>query len=116
VDEQLSLMRAGLVFADASSAVGGVSLGLLGVLEIVVAVIIYVVPSIVANRCQTVNQGAVIVVNLLLGWTCLGWIAALAMAAGGMTKDQLTGMRPVSAPAPAPTISPDGQWWRDGRQ
>ncbi len=49
---------------------------------------IYVVPWIVAERRHVRNSGAVIVVDLLLGWTFIGWVVALAMAAGGGKETQ----------------------------
>jgi hypothetical protein len=105
-----------LVLADASSAAASALSLLLGFVLLAGLIVAYFVPTILANRRHTVNVGAVAVINVLLGWTCIGWIVALAMAAGGMTHGQLTGMRTIPAPAPEPTISPDGRWWWDGSQ
>lgn len=105
-----------LVLADTTNPVASAGLLLLGFATLAGLVVAYFVPTFIANRRHTVNVGAVAVVNVLLGWTCIGWIIALAMAAGGMTNEQLTGTRMIPAPAPAPTISPDGQWWWDGSQ
>lgn len=41
---------------------------------------LYFVPSIVAIFKKMHNTGPVIVINLLLGWTFIGWIVALAMS------------------------------------
>ncbi|MEV7401744.1 superinfection immunity protein [Streptomyces sp. NPDC091267] len=41
----------------------------------------YFVPTVVALTRGVPNKGSVIVINLLLGWTVVGWIVALAMAA-----------------------------------
>lgn len=41
---------------------------------------VYFLPSIVAWRRHVVNVGSVVVVNVLLGWTFIGWVVALAMA------------------------------------
>jgi hypothetical protein len=67
---------------------------------------------------HTINKGAVSVVTILLGWTVLGWIIALAMAAGGTTEEQLKARSaPASAPmAAAPVISPDGKSWWNGKE
>lgn len=46
--------------------------------------LIYFIPSIVANGNNKKNEGAIIVFNILLGWTILGWIIALVWA---MMKD-----------------------------
>lgn len=60
---------------------------------IIVLVLIYILPINLAWTRRTVNRGAVLVIDLFLGWTFLGWVVALAMAAGG-AKD--------SAPRPEP--------------
>lgn len=46
------------------------------------AILLWLAPTIVAVRRNMPNKGAVIVVDLLLGWTFIGWIVALAMACG----------------------------------
>lgn len=51
--------------------------------ELVALVIVgglYVLPLIVAVLRSAPNTGAIVVINLLLGWTVIGWIVALAMA------------------------------------
>jgi hypothetical protein len=50
--------------------------GALGLLIIVV----YFLPSIEAYRRKVVDRGSVLVINLFLGWTLIGWVVALAMA------------------------------------
>lgn len=47
---------------------------------------LYILPSAVARGRGLTAPGPVYVVNLLLGWTVLGWVAALAMAVGFPTK------------------------------
>ncbi len=59
--------------------------GLLGtVLLGGVATCIYLIPWIVAASRETRNRGTIAVVNILLGWTFIGWVIALAMAFGEM--------------------------------
>lgn len=41
---------------------------------------LYFLPSIVAVARKVTNQGSVVVINLFLGWTFVGWVIALAMA------------------------------------
>lgn len=41
----------------------------------------YFIPTIVAYARSVPNKGSVAVVNFFLGWTVIGWIIALAMAA-----------------------------------
>ncbi|ALA11962.1 hypothetical protein SEA_TASP14_72 [Mycobacterium phage Tasp14] len=41
---------------------------------------VYLLPTLVATVRKSHLLGPVTVVNLLLGWTFIGWVAALAMA------------------------------------
>lgn len=50
------------------------------VATLLVSVASYVLPSIIALARKVPNVGSVIVVNVLLGWTFVGWVVALAMA------------------------------------
>lgn len=43
-------------------------------------VVLYFAPWITAYQRKTKNKGQVAILNLLLGWTILGWIIALVMA------------------------------------
>ncbi len=43
--------------------------------------VLYFVPTIIAFARGVRNAGSVLVVNLFLGWTLVGWVVALAMAA-----------------------------------
>jgi hypothetical protein len=47
---------------------------------ILIALALYLVPSIVATKRQHRNQTAIFLVNILLGWTFIGWVAALVWA------------------------------------
>ncbi|ATN94059.1 membrane protein [Mycobacterium phage Kumao] len=40
----------------------------------------YLVPTFIAQARQSHLLGPVVVINLLLGWTFVGWVVALAMA------------------------------------
>jgi len=42
---------------------------------------VYGLPSIIAIASGKQNAAAIVILNLLLGWTLLGWIAALVWAA-----------------------------------
>jgi hypothetical protein len=62
--------------------IGHVSSGTLAGTMLVFAIIgAYFVPTIVAAARKVPNQGSVFVINLFLGWTVIGWVVALAMAA-----------------------------------
>ena len=47
------------------------------------SLIIYFLPSIVANYREIEKQAGVFVVNLFLGWTLIGWVVALTWAVTG---------------------------------
>jgi len=52
----------------------------LGVLEITLAILIfgvYFLPSLIAFLRQHKNKLAIFILNILLGWTGLGWTVAL---------------------------------------
>jgi hypothetical protein len=41
---------------------------------------LYFVPSVVGAIRGVPNIGSIIVINVFLGWTFIGWVVALAMA------------------------------------
>lgn len=45
--------------------------------EALIVIAFYFLPTIVAAIRHHPNQNAIFILNLLLGWTILGWIAAL---------------------------------------
>lgn len=47
---------------------------------ILISVIIYFLPSIIAEKRKHNNSSSIIILNLFLGWTFLGWVIALAMS------------------------------------
>lgn len=53
-----------------------------------IMLVIYFIPTFVASDRKTLNKEQVMVVNLFLGWTLLGWVIALAMAYSHKTKCQ----------------------------
>ena len=53
-------------------------------MEIIVIIFIfglYFLPSLNAYSKTNKNRGSVLVINLFLGWTFIGWVVALAMSA-----------------------------------
>lgn len=52
-----------------------------GVVGLLVIVLAYFIPTAVAFGRGVPNKGSVMVVNVFLGWTVVGWVVALAMAA-----------------------------------
>lgn len=51
-----------------------------GIAVICAGIAVYLAPAIAARYRGVPNAGSVAVVNVLLGWTVIGWIVALAMA------------------------------------
>ncbi len=47
---------------------------------LLVVLALYFLPSIVAVARKITHQGSVVVINVFLGWTFVGWVVALAMA------------------------------------
>lgn len=114
----------------------GVSLALLWLIGIVA----YFIPTIVAGLRHHRQALPIFALNLLLGWTFLGWVAALvwslitpSAAAPGTTHPVLPGTRspdgqwvwdgrtwvaaaPGGPPTPAAMVSPDGRWVWDGQR
>jgi hypothetical protein len=71
-------------------------------LLVVVVLPVYLIPTViaVARRCKA--DGLVFLINVLLGWTVIGWVVALGVAAGSRRRD-------------APPPEPPGQEWRVSR-
>ena len=54
--------------------------GIVAVILLVIVLPLYFLPTIVAAIRKTENIGWVVLINVLLGWTLIGWAVALAMA------------------------------------
>ncbi len=52
----------------------------LGLLMVAIFVGLYLLPSIVAAKRRVPQAGPIVVVNVFLGWTLIGWVVALALA------------------------------------
>jgi uncharacterized membrane protein HdeD (DUF308 family) len=48
-----------------------------GILLIAFGVAIYFIPTFIAVKRNHPNSAAIVTINLLLGWICIGWIVAL---------------------------------------
>ena len=73
---------------------------------ILVCAVLYFIPSIVAVARKR-QLASVIVINIFLGWTLIGWVVALALAASsGGNSNQVSGVYPPGylpqAPPPGP--------------
>jgi len=71
-----------------------------------VSLVVYLAPLVIGWTRRVPDLGAVAVINILLGWTLIGWVAALAMA-----------FRSVPPPGPPPRHLPPpgaGAGWASG--
>ncbi len=72
-------------------------------------VAVYFVPTVVAIIRKHHNEGAIITLNLLLGWTFIGWVAALVWSLTSPPRQAAASpTAPTQAPAPTET-APDNQ-------
>jgi len=62
---------------------------LLGILILLLIVPVYFIPTMIANARGHHNVSGIGMLNLIAGWTFIGWLVALVMACGT-----------VNAPAP----------------
>ena len=49
-------------------------------MEIIILIAIYFIPTLIAFDKKAKSPAQVLIVNLFLGWTLLGWVIALVMA------------------------------------
>jgi hypothetical protein len=70
-----------MISPESHGQAGSVLLTLLGVLAVAsVGLVIYFAPSIQAHQNRKKQSQAIFCLNLLLGWTILGWVAAMVWA------------------------------------
>jgi hypothetical protein len=82
-------MNSPILIADANGDLGGV---LMAILFIACGVLFYFLPAMLGSGKR--NSTAIFALNLLLGWTFIGWVIALVWA--------LMDERPATAPAAPP--------------
>jgi hypothetical protein len=71
---------------------------------------LYLLPVLIGRIRRVPDLGSVAVINLLLGWTLVGWVVALALALRS-ARPPGPGMQIVNnLPAPAP-VPPDARSW-----
>jgi uncharacterized membrane protein YqaE (UPF0057 family) len=62
---------------------------------VIIALLIYFLPSLVGHKKK--NANAIFILNLLLGWTLLGWVVALVWALTNEEKTAGTAESPHSS-------------------
>lgn len=51
-----------------------------GLMFIIGSIALYILPSIIASQKDKKNKDAITILNLLIGWTVIGWIISLVWA------------------------------------
>ena len=74
-----------IFLADVGSAAGAGFLGLFGIVLFFAAIALYFVPTIIAFVRKKSNKTPILVLNLLLGWSLIGWVVSLVWA---LSQDQ----------------------------
>jgi hypothetical protein len=97
------------VFASNADNIGYV---LIMTAFVTIAAVLYFVPTIVGVVRKHPQMGPIIVVNLLLGWTLIGWAGALALAVSNprdrevLVINNANGAPPAAAPTTVPLRPP----------
>jgi hypothetical protein len=98
-----------------ASASGGVAAGV--VVLVILLIGVYMLPTIIGSVRKVVNIGSVFAINLLLGWTLIGWVVALAMACRTNPPYAYSRDAPASEPhsfdPPAQSFGPPAGWFPD---
>jgi hypothetical protein len=80
---------AALIYSsETSRSSPGVSLGV-GLIAYLAAVL-YFVPAIIAYHRNTFTKGRNFLINLVFGWTLLGWVLSLLMAVTAVRPQPIT--------------------------
>jgi type II secretory pathway component PulF len=73
--------------AQDNAGVGAVMM--IGVLIMLAGALLYFIPTAAAQYRKSSNTTTVFLVNLIFGWTVIGWIAALILAFSGDSGEQV---------------------------
>lgn len=99
-----------MYIADAGTAVAGgiASLFLMGAILVTIAV--YFVPSFIAFKRDKANKTSILVLNIFLGWSLIGWVVSLVWALANETPTQAMVVHhtydpQAATPPQPPTIS-----------
>jgi hypothetical protein len=86
----------------AAVAPSSAGISFLGIIVLIILFAAYFIPGIVASARHVPNQASVWIINIFLGWTLVGWVVALAMAARSQLPAQQVivqqGWQPGQAP------------------
>ena len=57
-----------------------------GLIAFACGLAMYFMPAIIAHHRRHLSSGAILLLNLLLGWSIIGWIVCFAWACSGATR------------------------------
>lgn len=69
----------------------GKALGIMFLVWVFLGFILYFVPSVIASTRKHPNRGTIFLLNFLLGWTAIGWLAMLIWAFVGQPEPPKNG-------------------------
>jgi len=87
-----------VILATVSDGSGGLALGVIFALAM-----LYFIPTITAFQRKHPSKEAISVLNLLLGWTFIGWVAAMVWAVNVPAKVRVPVAPPQAAAEPIVT-------------
>jgi hypothetical protein len=90
------LLRAGVVHAPYRP----------GFINVTALIALYFLPTIIAGFRRSTMTVWVVLINLLAGWTVLGWLVALVMAVASAHPKRITPVNSQALPAPPTTRVP----------
>lgn len=74
--------------------------GTLGaVMTFIICAVLYFLPTMNAKSRKHPSRGGIFALNLFLGWTFIGWVAALVWSASSITQDRIGSMGGVAGKA-----------------
>jgi len=56
------------------------TIGIAGIVLLIVGLLVYFIPSIVAMKKNHPQKVAILLLNIFLGWTFIGWVGSLVWA------------------------------------
>lgn len=66
-----------LLLAQSGPDASDIGRALGGAISAIVFLLLYLLPTFIAGMRHHKNTAAICVLNILLGWTCIGWVVAL---------------------------------------
>jgi T4 superinfection immunity protein len=79
-----------------------------GFVNLTALIVLYFLPTLIAALRRSTMTGWVALINLLAGWTVVGWLVALVMAIASSRKQATVVVNLPPPPPPPPGSSPPG--------